>query len=131
MSQVKDAMIFVIAPPAMPELGIATGYSFFLKDNGGMGHEALLDARNRLLGMAAQSPLLANVRPNGQEDTPQLRVDIDPGRAHALGLTMEAINATLAAAWGGHYSDDFVDRGRVKRGSLPAESSDKRRGREK
>ena len=115
LSRIKDAGIFVFAPPAMPELGIATGYSFYLKDNAGRGHDALLAARNQMLGMAADSPLLAKVRPNGQEDTPQLRIDVDVAKAGALGLSQGAINATLAAAWGGQYIDDFVDRGRVKR----------------
>jgi multidrug efflux pump len=122
MSQVKDAQIFVFPPPAMPELGIGAGYTFFLKDNGGQGHEALLDARNQLLGMAAQSDLLANVRPNGQEDTPQFRIDIDNAKAGALGLSVDMINATLSAAWGSQYVDDFVDRGRVKRVYLQADA---------
>jgi len=112
---IKDAFIFAFPPPAMPELGIGSGYTFFLKDTSGAGHQALLDARNQLLGMAAQSKLLANVRPNGQEDTPQLRIDIDVGKASALGLSLEAVNTTLAAAWGSSYIDDFIDRGRVKR----------------
>ena len=122
MSQVKDAFIFVMAPPAMPELGIASGYSFFLQDNAGLGHEALLDARNQLLGMAGQSELLANVRPNGQEDTPQFRIDVDVERAAALGLSMDAINTTLSTAWGGRYIDDFIDRGRIKRVYIQAEA---------
>ncbi len=112
---IKDAFIFAFPPPAMPELGIGSGYTFFLKDTSGAGHQALLDARNQLLGMAGQSKLLANVRPNGQEDTPQLRIDIDVGKASALGLSLESVNTTLAAAWGSSYIDDFIDRGRVKR----------------
>ena len=115
LMQIKDAFIFAFPPPAMPELGIGSGYSFFLKDMTGQGHEALLNARNQLLGMAGQSPLLANVRPNGQEDTPQLRLDIDPAKAGAHGLSMATINSTLSAAWGSSYIDDFIDRGRVKR----------------
>ena len=115
LMQIKDAFIFAFPPPAMPELGIGSGYSFFLKDMTGQGHEALINARNQLLGMAGQSPLLANVRPNGQEDTPQLRLDIDPAKAGAHGLSMAAINSTLSAAWGSSYIDDFIDRGRVKR----------------
>ncbi len=115
LMQIKDAFIFAFPPPAMPELGNGSGYSFFLKDMTGQGHEALLNARNQLLGMAGQSPLLANVRPNGQEDTPQLRLDIDPAKAGAHGLSMAAINSTLSAAWGSSYIDDFIDRGRVKR----------------
>ena len=115
LMQIKDAFIFAFPPPAMPELGIGSGYSFFLKDMTGQGHEALVNARNQMLGMAAQSPLLANVRPNGQDDTPQLRLDIDPAKAGAHGLSMAAINSTLSAAWGSSYIDDFIDRGRVKR----------------
>ena len=112
---IKDAFIFAFPPPAMPELGIGSGYTFFLKDNTGQGHEALLNARNQLLGAAGQSKLLANVRPNGQEDTPQLRIDVDVEKANALGLNMTSINNTLATAWGSSYIDDFIDRGRVKR----------------
>ena len=122
MSQIKDAVTFVFAPPAMPELGIATGYSFYLQDNAGKGHEALIAARDKLLGLAAGSKLLANVRPNGQEDTPQLRIDVDVAKAGALGLSQDAINATLSAAWGGQYIDDFIDRGRVKRVYLQADA---------
>jgi multidrug efflux pump len=122
LMQVKDAMIFAFAPPAMPELGMAAGYSFYLQDNAGQGHEALLAARNQLLGAAGQSELLANVRPNGQEDTPQFRIDVDTEKAAALGLSMDAINATLSAAWGGRYIDDFVDRGRVKRVYIQADA---------
>ena len=123
LGQIKDAFIFAFPPPAMPELGIASGYSFFLKDNAGQGHEALLAARNQLLGMAGGSDKLANVRPNGQEDTPQLRIDIDVAKAGAHGLTLDAINGTLAAAWGSSYVDDFIDRGRVKRVFMQADSA--------
>ncbi|KGM54357.1 multidrug transporter [Lysobacter daejeonensis GH1-9] len=115
LMQIKDAMAFVFPPPAMPELGTAAGFTFFLKDNTGQGHEALLAARNQLLGTAAQSKLLVAVRPNGQEDTPQFRVDVDQAKASALGLSIADINATLATAWGSAYVDDFIDRGRVKR----------------
>jgi multidrug efflux pump len=122
LSQIKDAFVFAFAPPPMPELGIATGFAFFLKDNAGRGHAALTEARNQLLGAAAQSPLLANVRPNGQEDTPQLRVDVDSEKAAALGLSIADVNSTLSAAWGGQYIDDFVDRGRVKRVYIRADA---------
>jgi multidrug efflux pump len=122
LGQIKDAFAFAFAPPAMPELGLATGFAFFLKDNAGLGHEALVAARNQLLGAAAQSPLLANVRPNGQEDTPEFRIDVDEAKAGALGLETSAINSTLSAAWGGQYIDDFIDRGRVKRVYLQADA---------
>ena len=122
LMQIKDAFIFAFAPPAMPELGIGSGFTFFLKDTAGAGHEALTNARNQLLGMASQSKLLVNVRPNGQDDTPQLRVDIDVTKAGAHGLSLDAINTTLSAAWGSSYLDDFIDRGRVKRVYLMADA---------
>ena len=122
LMQIKDAMAFAFAPPPIPELGLATGFNFFLKDNAGLGHEALVNARNQFLGMAAQSKLLANVRPNGQEDTPQFHIDVDKQRAASLGLSMADINSTLSSAWGGQYIDDFVDRGRVKRVYLQADA---------
>jgi len=115
LGQIKDAFVFAFPPPAIPELGTASGYTFFLKDNSGQGHEALVAARNQLLGLAAGSKKLANVRPNGQEDTPQFRIDIDAAKATSLGLSIDQVNGTLAAAWGSSYIDDFVDRGRVKR----------------
>jgi multidrug efflux pump len=122
LSQIKDAFAFAFAPPPITELGVAAGFDFFLKDNGGLGHAALTAARNQFLGMAAQSKLLANVRPNGQEDTPQFHIDVDTQRAGALGLSIADVNTTLSAAWGGQYIDDFVDRGRVKRVYLQADA---------
>ncbi len=121
-SQIRDAIVFAFTPPAVPELGRAGGFVFFLKDNGGRGHTALLDARNQLLGAASQDRRLANVRPNGQEDSPQLQLDIDTRKAGALGLSMSDINTTLSVAWGGRYIDDFIDRGRVKRVYLQADA---------
>lgn len=118
----KDAVAFTFPPPAIPELGVAAGFSFFLKDNAGQGHEGLLNARNQLLGMANQSALLARVRPNGREDTPQFRIDIDTARASSLGLSMMEVNAMLSTAWGGQYIDDFIDRGRVKRVYMQADA---------
>ncbi|HZH76390.1 MAG TPA: efflux RND transporter permease subunit [Archangium sp.] len=122
LSQIKDALAFAFPPPAMPELGNSAGFVFYLKDNLGLGHEALTEARNQFLGAAAKSPLLANVRPNGQDDTPQFRVDVDVAKAGALGLSMADINATLSTAWGGQYIDDFIDRGRVKRVFLQSDA---------
>ena len=122
LGQIKDSLAFAFAPPAMPELGIATGFAFFLKDNAGLGHDALVAARDQLLGAAARSRLLTNVRPNGQEDTPQFRIEVDNEKAAALGLSIADINDTLSAAWGGRYIDDFVDRGRVKRVYIQADA---------
>ena len=121
-SQIKDALVFAFAPPAMPELGTSAGFVFYLKDTAGLGHEALLGARNQFLGAAMQSPKLANVRPNGMEDTPQLRIDVDVAKAASMGLAIADVNSTLSAAWGGNYIDDFIDRGRVKRVFIQADA---------
>src|SRR5690606_30751283 len=122
LGQIKDAFVFAFSLPAMPELGTATGFTFFLQDNAGLGHDALMEARNQFLGMAAQSPVLVNVRPNGLDDTPQLRIDVDHAKASALGLSIAEINATLATSWGAAYIDDFIDRGRVKRVYIQADA---------
>jgi multidrug efflux pump len=122
LGQIKDAFAFAFVPPAVTELGRAAGFAFHLQDRGGQGHDALVAARNQLLGAAGQSKLLVNVRPNGQEDTPQFRVQVDNQKAAALGLRIADINATLSTAWGGRYIDDFIDRGRVKRVYLQADA---------
>src|SRR5690606_35433908 len=122
LAGIQDAFAFAFAPPAIPELGTAAGFTFYLKDNAAQGHEALIEARNQLLGAAAQNSVLVNVRPNGQEDSPQLRIDIDQEKASALGLSTYVINATLSAAWGGQYIDDFIERGRVKRVMIQADA---------
>jgi multidrug efflux pump len=121
-SQIKDAMVYAFPPPPLPELGRSQGFSFFLQDVNGSGHDALIAARNQLLGAARQSKLLTSVRPNGQEDTPQFRLDIDAAKAGSLGISIADINRTLSVAWGGQYIDDFIDRGRVKRVYLQADA---------
>lgn len=122
LSQIRDAMVFAFSPPALPELGTSKGFNVYLKDNGGLGHEALIAARNEFLGLAGKSPLLVSVRPNGMEDSPQLQLDIDMEKAASHLLSMDAINETLSVAWGGRYIDDFIDRGRVKRVYLQADA---------
>lgn len=119
----QDAMIFAFAPPAISELGNATGFTFELLDRGGLGHEALVNARTQLLGLAAQSPVLAGVRPNGLNDEAQFRLTIDWERASALGLSVSDINTTLSTAWGATYVNDFMDRGRVKRVYIQGQAS--------
>ncbi|HQW81498.1 MAG TPA: efflux RND transporter permease subunit [Pseudomonadota bacterium] len=113
--QIKDAMVFAVAPPPVTELGTTGGFNLYLKDNAGIGHRALVEARGQLLALAGKSPLLTGVRPNGQEDQPQFKLDIDTEKASALGISTDAINSTLTVAWGGQYVDDFIDRNRVKR----------------
>jgi multidrug efflux pump len=113
----KDAMAFAFVPPAVLELGNASGFDAELLDRGNLGHKALLDARNQLLGLAMKDPHFApySVRPNGLDDEPQYRFDIDRERASAYGLTIADINNTLSFAWGSDYVQDFIDRGRIKR----------------
>ncbi|WP_417762384.1 efflux RND transporter permease subunit [Shewanella sp.] len=114
-SQFKDAMVFAIVPPAIIELGTANGFDVYLQDLTGKGHEDLMNARNQLLGMASKSPILMGVRPNGQEDTPMYKLNIDHEKLKAFGVEISAVNQTLATAWGSSYVNDFIDRGRVKR----------------
>ncbi|HEX2529799.1 MAG TPA: efflux RND transporter permease subunit [Geminicoccus sp.] len=121
-SQIRDAMVFAFAPPAVLELGNATGFDVQLQDRSGQGHEALMAARNQFLGMAAQNPNLVGVRPNGLEDQPEYRIDIDHHKVGALGLSIEDVNDALAAAWGGTYINDFLDRGRIKKVYVQADA---------
>ncbi|HYF73150.1 MAG TPA: efflux RND transporter permease subunit, partial [Nocardioides sp.] len=121
-SQIKDALVYAVVPPPITELGRSAGFVFYLKDNAGLGHDALMEARNQLLAAATQSPMLVNVRPIGLEDAPQLRVEVDNEKAAALGLSIADVNNTLSVAWGGRYIDDFIDRGRVKRVYVQADA---------
>jgi len=121
-ASIREAMIFALNPPSIPELGNASGFDFQLLDQAGRGHEALIQARNQLLGMASQDPRLAGVRPNGLEDSPQYQLDIDQQKAKALGLSISDINSTLQIAWGSSYVNNFVDRGRVKRVYVQADA---------
>jgi len=111
----RDAMSFAVVPPAVLELGNATGFDLYLQDQAGLGHEKLMQARNQLLGLAAQSKILTGVRPNGLTDEPQYQLLIDDEKARALGVTQSDINTTLSVAMGGNYVNDFIDRGRVKK----------------
>jgi len=122
LSRVKDAMVFVFAPPAVLELGNANGFDLQLQDLAGVGHTALMQARNQLLMAAAQNPALVGVRPNGLEDTPQYKIDVDREKASALGLSLSTINTTLSAAWGSTYVNDFIERGRVKKVYVQADA---------
>ena len=114
-STLKDASAFAFAPPAVLELGNATGFDFELLDRGGVGHDALMNARNQILGAAMKDPLLYRVYPNGLNDEPQYRFDIDREKVSAFGLTIADVNNTLSAAWGSEFVNDFIDRGRVKK----------------
>jgi multidrug efflux pump len=113
-ASIKDAFVFVFVPPPINGLGAASGFDFYLKDNTGQGHRALIDARNRFLQLAAADTQITNVRPAGLEDAPQFRLDLDPEKALSYGVAMGDVDDTLSIAWGGRYIDDFLDRGRVK-----------------
>ncbi|HAU4328446.1 TPA: efflux RND transporter permease subunit [Citrobacter braakii] len=122
-SQIRDGLVFPFNMPAIVELGTATGFDFELIDQGGLGHSALTQARNQLLGMVAQHPdLLVRVRPNGLEDTAQFKLDVDQEKAQALGVSLSDINETISAALGGYYVNDFIDRGRVKKVYVQADA---------
>jgi multidrug efflux pump len=122
LSQIRDAIIFPLSPPPIPELGTASGFNFRLQDRGGRGHEALIAARNQLLGMAAQSKILTQVRPEGLEDAPQLQLDIDRDKAQALGVTFDAINTALSTSLGSAYINDFPNHGRMQRVIVQADA---------
>ncbi|MCF8070354.1 MAG: efflux RND transporter permease subunit [Desulfobacterales bacterium] len=114
-SQIKEAMVFAFPPPPVIELGMASGFDFQLQDRGGLGHAALMDARNQLLGMAMQDPRLIRVRPNGMEDVPEYHIDVDWDKAGALGIPISSIYNTISAAFGSAYVNDFIQAGRVKK----------------
>jgi len=114
-SQIKDLSAFAFFPPPIRELGRASGFDMQLVDRGGLGHEALMAAQGKLLGLANENPKLQGVRPNGLSDVPQFRLDIDSEKASALGVNIADINETLQSAWGGAYVNDFLDDGRIKR----------------
>ena len=114
LAGIKDAIIFPINPPAISELGNSAGFDFQLEDQGSLGHAALVAARNQLLGLAAQNPLVAGVRPQGMEDTAQLKIDLDRDKAAALGVSLADINTTLEADFGSQYVNNFVDGNRVQ-----------------
>ncbi|HEY2021429.1 efflux RND transporter permease subunit, partial [Paraburkholderia sp.] len=105
----KDAMIFPVNPPSIPELGTASGFDFELQDRSGLGHAKLMEARNMLLGMASKDPTLAQVRPNGLNDTPQFKVKVDREKANALGLSPATIDNVFSIAWASSYVNNFLD----------------------
>jgi multidrug efflux pump len=114
LSQIKDATIFPLNPPPIPELGVSAGFDLELEDQGGLGHARLTAARNQLLGMAAKNPDVAQVRPNGMDDTAELKIDIDWDKASALGVAPADIDTALSANLGSAYVNNFVDGNRVQ-----------------
>jgi multidrug efflux pump len=122
MAAQRDSFIFAVSPPPIPELGRGTGFSFRLQDRGGNGRDALLAARNQLMGMASKSPILAGVRPEGLEDAPQVQLDIDRDKANALGVTFDAINTAVSTSLGSAYINDFPNAGRLQRVVVQADA---------
>jgi hydrophobe/amphiphile efflux-1 (HAE1) family protein len=122
LSSIRSAMVFTFPPPAVVELGMAKGFDFMLLDRGGLGHAALMDARNQLLGIASKDTRLTAVRPNTMEDVPEYRVDVDWEKAGSLGVPITSIHQTISAAFGSAYANDFIQGGRVKRVYVQAEA---------
>ncbi len=122
LSQIRNASVFAFAPPAVSELGNASGFDLMLQDRANLGHDALMAARNQLLGALMKEPGLVAVRPNGMEDAPEFRLEIDEHKAGSLGLSMADINNTFSVAWGSSYVNDFLDKGRVKKVFLQADA---------
>ena len=128
MSGVRDAFVFALSPPPIPELGNSSGFTLRLQDRGSNGHTALVNARNQLLGMASQSKVLTQVRPEGLEDAPQLQIDIDRDKASALGVAFSAINSTLSTSLGSSYVNDFPNKGRLQRVIVQADAPARMQG---
>ena len=114
-SQIKDAMVFPFVPPAITQLGTSTGFNLQLQDLGGMGHEGMMNARNQFIALAAKDSRLVGVRPNGQEDNPQFKLDVNQEKAAALGVSLSDISSIFNTAWAAAYVNDFIDKGRVKK----------------
>ncbi|SFF17776.1 efflux RND transporter permease subunit [Paracidovorax wautersii] len=123
LSGIRDAFIFALSPPPIPELGTGTGFNFRLQDRAAQGHDALVNARNQLLGMASQSKILAGVRPDGMEDAPQMQIDIDRDKANALGIGFDSISSALSTALGSAYVNDFPNQGRLQRVVVQADAA--------
>ena len=111
----KDVMGFAFPLPAVPELGVAEGFDFYLQDRGGKGHDNLMQVMNQFLAAANADPRLTQVRHNGMADTPMLQVNVDYGKARAMGVSDTTINSTLNSALGSSYVNDFMDQGRLKK----------------
>ena len=122
LSGIRDAFVFPLSPPPIPELGSSSGFSFRLQDRAGLGAEALLNARNQLLGMASQSKVLTGVRPDGLEDAPQLQIDIDRDKANAQGVSFDAIGSAIGTSLGSSYVNDFPNAGRLQRVMVQADA---------
>ena len=122
---IREGLAYAFNIPAIPELGVASGFDLYLQDVAGAGHDNLMKVRNDYIYAAQQSPLLTQVRVSGQDDSPQLKLNIDYEKAMSLGLTVSDINMTLSTAWGSAYVDNFMDRNRIKKVYVQAEANDR------
>jgi len=122
LSKIRGAMVYVFPPPAVAELGMAKGIDFQLLDRGGLGHLALMEAQNQLMGIVSKDPRLSAVRPNSMEDVSEYRVDVDWERAGTLGIPITTIHNTISAAFGSSYANDFIQGARVKRVYVQADA---------
>jgi HAE1 family hydrophobic/amphiphilic exporter-1 len=122
LSQIRNALVFAFPPPAVPELGMATGFDFQLLDRGGLGHQDLMAAQYQLLGIVAQDPRVTSVRPNSMADVPEYRIDVDWEKSGALGVPIYSIHRTLSASFGSAYANDFIQGGRIKRVFVQADA---------
>ncbi|SOD23364.1 hydrophobic/amphiphilic exporter-1, HAE1 family/multidrug efflux pump [Variovorax sp. YR752] len=121
-ARTSNANVFVMLPPAVRGLGSNAGFDVQLQDLGGIGHDALAQAREQFLALAKKDPALSQVRSNNLDDTPQFAIDIDDRKASALGLSTSDINDTLSSAMGGSYVNDFINNGRVKKVYVQADA---------
>lgn len=119
---IRNARVFAFPPPPVVELGMSTGFDFMLQDRGGLGHEKLMEARAQVMGMAMKDPRLARVRPNGLDDVPEFRTDVDWEKAGTLGVPITNVHNTISAAFGSAYVNDFIQGGRVKRVYVQADA---------
>ena len=122
LSTVRDARIFALSQPVIQGLGQSNGFSFELQAATGTSREELTELKDQLLAKARQSELLGGIREGALSNTPQLKIDIDQGKASALGLSLGDVSNTLTAAWAGSYVNDFIDDGRVKKVYIESEA---------
>ncbi|HQC52169.1 MAG TPA: efflux RND transporter permease subunit, partial [Lentisphaeria bacterium] len=118
----RNAIVYTFPPPAIAEIGTAQGFDFMLVDRGGAGHDALMNARNQLIGMAMQDERVASIRPNGMEDVPEYRVDVDWEKVGAQKLQISQVHSTISATFGSAYVNDFIMGGRIKRVFVQADA---------
>ena len=119
---IRDATIFAVSPPAIPSLGTSNGFNLMLEDRGSAGHAALLAARNQLVNTARKSPIIKQVRSQGLEDAPQLRIDINRDAAYAQNVTISSIANILGTNFGSAYINDFPNNGRLQRVTVQADA---------